>query len=154
MIKRFLGISLSLAILMNTNIVQADDRETFLSQDIQSYCVEIGTEYGICPEVLMAIIEKESRGIPDATNGTHLGLMQISTKWHSKRMEKLNVSDLYDPYTNILVGTDYLMELAHSGYEIDDALEIYNTGKSFEGMSSYSKWVLERSAELEILHGK
>lgn len=154
MIKRFLAIGLSVFLLMENNIALADDRETFLSEEIQGYCIEIGEKYGICPEVLMAIIERESRGVPDATNGSHIGLMQISTRWHSNRMENLDVEDLTDPYSNILVGADYLMELSHSGYEIDDALEIYNTGRCFDGMTNYSKSILERSAELEILHGK
>ena len=33
--------------------------DTYLSEEIQDACVEIGTDYGICPELLMAMIEKE-----------------------------------------------------------------------------------------------
>ena len=60
----------------------------------------------------MAIVEAESSGKADARNGGCIGLMQVYEKYHKDRMKRLGVTDLYDPYSNILVGTDILMELA------------------------------------------
>lgn len=80
-------------------------------EDIIAYTDEIGERYNICPELIQAVIERESHYNPDATNGDCVGLMQVSEKWHTDRMERLGVTDLYDPYSNILVGTDYLAEL-------------------------------------------
>lgn len=74
----------------------SQDNDTYLSEEIQEYCVEIGEEYGICPELLMAIIETESRGQTYAENGSCKGLMQISVKWHSGRMERLAVTYIFE----------------------------------------------------------
>ena len=41
-------------------------------------------------------------------------------------MERLGVSDLYDPYGNILVATDYLVELFEKHGDIGLSLMIYN----------------------------
>ncbi len=141
---------------------------TSLSQrQVEEYTVEIGSKYNICPELLQAIIERESNYDPCAVNGNCIGLMQISKKWHTERMEKLGVSDLTDPYSNILVGTDYLAELfdeAVSSGRGDDLYYVlmrYNFKTSTankrwsEGdYSDYAIEVSERAAELEAEHGK
>lgn len=140
---------------------QAKDSDTELPKQIQEYCIEYGEKYGIAPELLMAIIEQESRGIPDAENNGCKGLMQINEKFHIGRMECLDVEDLYDPEGNILVGTDYLLELFEEYGEIYLVLMVYNMGpaKALElweqdKVSKYALAIAERSAELERLHGK
>lgn len=136
------------------------DKDTYLSEEIQGYCVEIGDMYGVCPELLMAIIETESSGNPYATDGVSRGLMQITPKWHRDRMERLGVNDLYNAYGNILVGTDYLMELAGDYGELQYALDVYNGNSkakyNYENgiLSRYAKKVTKRAEELERLHGK
>ncbi|MBO5922795.1 MAG: lytic transglycosylase domain-containing protein [Bacteroidaceae bacterium] len=142
-------------------VTDAGDTDTYLTEEIQSYCVEIGDEYGACPELLMAIIESESSGKPTAKNGSCKGLMQVSEKWHKDRMARLGVTDIYDPYGNILVGTDYLMELADKHEDIGMVLMVYNgdsnAKKYLNGeadLSKYARKILERSAELERKHGK
>lgn len=108
----------------------------------------------------MAIIEQESSGQADAVNGDCKGLMQIDEKWHGDRMERLGVTDLYDPYSNILVGVDYLAELAAEDDDLYTVLMIYSgtadvvkRGETGD-WSDYAKEVVARSAELERLHGK
>ena len=141
-------------------VVTSQDNDTYISEEIQSYCIEIAEQYGVCPEILMAMIETESSGKPDATNGSCKGLMQISDKWHKDRMERLGVTDIYDPYGNILVGTDYLMEIAEEYGEISLVLDLYNGNSkahyNYENgiISKYAKKVLTRAEELERLHGK
>lgn len=153
----FLPVILSLSISIT---VTAKGNDTYLSEEIQGYCVEIGEEYGICPELLMAIIEKESSGNSLAENGDCKGLMQISERWHRDRMDRLGVENIYDSYGNILVGTDYLMELAEEYGDISYVLDIYNGNSKAERnyqngvLSDYSEKILERSEELERLHGK
>lgn len=86
--------------------------ETDIPEEYQNYCIEIGKQYHICPELLMAMIEQESSGRADVVNETgDTGLLQVNPKWHKERMERLGVSDLTDPYSNILVAADYLEEL-------------------------------------------
>jgi soluble lytic murein transglycosylase-like protein len=130
-----------------------------LSEEVQGYCEEIGEMYGICPELLMAIIEAESSGNQYAENGSCKGLMQVSVRWHADRMEKLGVTDIYDEYGNILVATDYIAELREDYGEVSCVLDIYNGNSkayyNYENgiLSVYAKSVLERSAELERLRG-
>ena len=140
--------------------VTSQEADTWLSEDVQSYCEEIGEEYGICPEFLEAIIETESSGQADAENGGCKGLMQISEKWHRDRMKRLGVTDIYDTYGNILVGTDYLAELFEEYGEASLVLDLYHgdsrAQNNYENgiLLEYAAKILERSAELEILHGK
>ena len=116
--------------------------------------------YCVCPELLMAMIETESSGNPDATNGTCKGLMQVSEKWHRDRMERLGVKDIYDPYGNILVATDYLMELAEKYEDIGLVLDVYNgNSKAMQNaengiLSEYAAKILYRAEMLERIHGK
>lgn len=98
--------------------------------DVYQMCEEIVKPYHISPEFVQAICWAESRYMADADNGTCKGMMQINPKYHKERMERLGVTDLYDPYSNILVGTDYIAELFE---ETDDdylVLMQYNMGNA------------------------
>lgn len=131
--------------------------DTYIKPEYQEYCIEIGEMYCVAPELLMAMIETESSGNPDAVNGGCKGLMQISERWHKDRMERLSVTDIFDPYGNILVGTDYLMELAERYQDIGVVLAVYNGDSRAQEdryFSKYAQKVLERSAELERIRGK
>lgn len=138
--------------------VQAKETDTCISETAQNACYEIGGDYGIKPELLMAIIETESRGQADAENGSCKGLCQISEKWHKDRMERLGVTDLFDEYSNILVGADLLAELRDEYQEVSLVLDIYHgSSKAFQNyengvVSDYAKKILKRSAELEELN--
>ena len=153
---------IAMALIVASNItftVNAQPQDTYLSEEIQEYCVEIGKEYGICPELLMAIIERESMGKEDAENNGCIGLMQINEKWHKDRMKNLMLDDLYDSYSNILIGADYLMELAVEYGDIGLVLMKYNGFSKAEEyyeqgkLSNYAEKILERSAEIERAKG-
>ncbi len=131
----------------------AAGEETIISQTAYEACVEYGEQYGISPELIMAIIEKESMGQPDVEGGGCKGLMQISSKWHKDRMKRLGVTDLFDERSNILVGADYLSDLFEEYEEVSTVLMIYNgDSRAFEDgyFSDYAKDILKRSEELEI----
>lgn len=135
--------------------------DTYIDEEYQEYCVEIGEMHGICPELLMAMIEVESSGNPKATNGTCKGLMQVSDKWHTDRMKRLGVSDIYDPYGNILVATDYLLELFEQYGDVGLVLMKFNGDSRADDfadgkcdMSDYAQKILARSERLERIHGK
>lgn len=127
---------------------------------ILAYIEVIAADYGICPEFIEAIIERESGWDPEAVNGDCVGLMQISERWHRNRMERLGTVDLTDPRDNILVGVDYLAELFDKYEDPGMVLLVYNgdsraktyweTGE----LSDYATDILERSAELERRNGK
>ena len=141
-------------------IGRAEARE---QENWKEYMEALCEERHICPELVEAIIERESSWDPGAVNGDCVGLMQISRFSQRSRMRKLGVTDLKDPYENILVGVDLLEEL-YQQYEDNAAvLMYYNAGYSdryglgaylWDEMSDYAQEVLARAAELERVHGK
>lgn len=159
--KRVIMLLVSIAVFASFPMTAASqDNDTYISDTARAACVECGEQYGICAELLMSIAEQESRGQPNAKNGSCCGLMQVSVKWHKDRMERLGVTDIFDEYGNILVATDYLAELFEKYHEASLVLDIYHgdskAQKNYEDgiVSNYARKILERSAELEILHGK
>lgn len=131
-------------------------KDTWISETARNACVAYGEQYDILPELLMAIIERESSGDPEAENGGCYGLMQISTRWHKDRMRRLEVTDIFDEDGNILVGTDYLAELSEKYDDIGVALMVYHGESNARNkkLSKYARGVLNRSSELEELHSK
>lgn len=124
---------------------------------------EVGAMYDICPELLQALVERESTYRIDATNGSCKGLAQISVKWQTDRMDRLGVTDIYEPYGNILVVADYLRELYNERQDddtyyvlmrynmaIDTANQLYAAGE----ITDYARGIVKRAMELERLHGK
>lgn len=158
------GILLSLAIFLFFPI--SADARTYIDNEtpieIQIACNKYGEEYGICPELLEAIAYQESHFIETATDATEscFGLMQIQKISHRERMNDLGVNDLYDIDSNIHVAADYLAELFEQYEDVGTVLMVYHgernaVQKSEQGIiSQYAQEILERSAELERLHGK
>lgn len=134
--------------------------ETYIKTEYVTYCEEIGTEYGICPELLMALIERESSGHADAQNGSCKGLCQVSEKWHKDRMERLGVTDIFDPEGNIRLCADYISEIGAEYEDIGLCLMIYNGSSNAVSMAErgelteYADWILTRSEEIERSRGK
>lgn len=137
--------------------------DTWIQPEYQEYCREIGTQYRIPPYLLMAMIEEESSGDAQAVNSAgDSGLVQVNRKWHEKRMEKLGVTDLMDPYSNILVAVDYLSELLQeNNYNMPLALMKYNMDHERaetlmeQGVySAYAQKVITRMWEMRLLHRK
>lgn len=139
---------------------ELSEENQILSVRAETACEDYGLAYNISPELLEAIIERESHGNPHAENKGCIGLMQISARWHGDRMERLGVTDLYDERGNVKVGADYLQELFREYEDPCLVLDIYNgNSQAFSNyergiVSDYAGGVLERAAELERLHGK
>ena len=135
---------------INCECSTTKDKEKYIE-----YIEEICNEYDCSPELIQAIIERESTWNPNAKNGGCKGLMQINEKWHKERMKKLQVKSLYDPYGNILVGVDYIMELANTYEDIGTVLNIYNAGTNGLKLAKkgkyldYTKKVIARATELQ-----
>ena len=131
------------------------DKPRTQEEIIDSYADEIATSYEVDPALIKSIIWHESRYNPNATNGNCLGLMQVSTKWHWARASKLGVTDFYDSYGNILLGTDYISELFDLyqdprlvlmmyNMKTETAMRLYKEGRT----SDYAKSVLSRAETL------
>lgn len=143
-----------------TALVPPYYQETYIDSSYVELCEEIGEEYAICPELLEALIERESRGDANAQNGSCKGLCQISEKWHRDRMERLGIDDIYDPEGNIRLAADYLVELDAKYEDIGLVLMVYNGSSDAKSraeagnLTEYAEWILERSETLERAHGK
>lgn len=120
-----------------------------------SYVYEIVENYypSLNPELIRAIIHHESRydesRVNSRTNAT--GLMQVLPKWHTDRAKSLGVTDLKDPYGNILVGCDYLSSLFEN-YSYDYALNLYAGGYPYadKNKGHTSSFIKELN---DIMHG-
>ena len=140
--------------------IEVQSEKILTEEEVMKICDDVGEQYCICPELLFAIAERESRLHKNAKNGTCKGLMQVSEKWHSDRMKKLGVKSLYDPEGNILVAADYISELADQWEDLAMVLDIYhgdsNAMWNYENgiVSKYAQGIIDRTKELEAKHGK
>lgn len=128
--------------------------------DWKEYIERLCEDKDILPELVEAMIEKESSWNPAAVNGNCVGLMQVNKEIHKELIGDL---DMTDPYDNIYVGVTILEELLHKYGEEAPALMFYNAGYSDnygigayedEKLSNYADEILKRAEELERLHGK
>lgn len=105
---------------------------------IDGYVRDVSRGYNVSPELVQSIIYHESRYDEHARSGDCVGLMQINSRYHIVRAKRLGVTNLSDPYSNVLVGVDYLSELLRTYKDPALVLMIYNSG-TCRGMSLYSK---------------
>ena len=161
--RKFKTIVLAILIMctLTGTTVNAAGKDTYISKEVQRACIKYGEEYNICPELLMAMCEKESSGRADAVNGPCKGLLQVNENVHKERMERLGVTNLYDIDSNVKVAADYLLELFEENEDIYLVLMKYNMGDATaerlyeQGIySKYAVSITERSEELERIHGK
>ena len=75
--------------------------------------------------------------------------MQVQERFHQDRMDKYGITDLSDPYSNFLVGCDYLSEMIGKEKGLEWALMAYNGGPSYANrmadkgiVSEYAKEVI------------
>lgn len=127
-----------------------------LDADLQEHIVQTAKSYGLEPELVFAVIKRESNYNIDAIgdSGEAFGLMQVQEKWHKARMEKLDCTDLLDPYQNVIVGTDYLAECVREFKTTEDALTVYNAGATGAYKLYFSKGIASPYAldVMEIYH--
>lgn len=129
-----------------------------LNKELQLYIIDICEEKHIAPALVMAMIERESQYDVNAVgdNGNSLGLLQVQSRWHQERMDRLGCNDLLDPYQNVTVAVDYLYELFQKNPEVYWVLMAYNGGSAYasermttRNYSEYALFVANRAEELE-----
>ena len=136
--------------------------ETGIPDEIYQDAEIIGHQFNICPELLMAMAERESRCLPEVENGSCKGLMQVNASCHRDRFTEAGWSytEWADSYKNMYVAADYLHELFTEYEDVGIVLGLYHgesnaISRAKRGqLSSYVTKILERSEELERLHGK
>ena len=106
-----------------------------MSRELQEFtyqrCQELGLEY----ELVLALMWRESHFRVDAvgynSNGTRdSGIMQINDVNKSWLSDRYGVTDLMDPYQNIIAGTAMLAEYMETYQDETIALMAYNYGKA------------------------
>ena len=132
----------------------------YFPEKMQVYTYCVCKRYGVRYDLVVALIEKESGYKFDEVgdDGHSIGYMQIYEEWHKDRMERLNVTDLRNPYQNVLVGIDYLSELIERYGTIQDALAAYNYGEQGAKRNlwkkgiyvyEYNQTIMSRMKEIE-----
>lgn len=126
-----------------------------LDYGLQCFVISLCEEHHIDPAVVISIIETESNYDIDAVgdHGKALGLMQIQPRWHQDRMDKLGVTDLRNPYENVMVGVDYLQELLTDYYNgnLEMALIAYNAGVVGANDHYFSQGIYSNKYSKEVL---
>ena len=131
--------------------------------DIQDAAWKYGEQYNICPEFLIAVAKRESEFNPEAVNGSCVGLMQVSLRWHTDRMERCHVTEeeMWTVDGSMHVAADYLAELFDVYEDAALVLMMYNGDSDASSlaqgdcdMSDYASDILTYSRELEEKHGK
>lgn len=154
--KKLISLILIFALMLSPVQVSSAESRTMTEEQVMHIAREIGEKYHICPELLASIAFKESTYNPSAEYDGCVGLMQVSPKWHKERMKSIGVSDLMDPYENMLVAADYLLELFEKYEDLGMVLMVYNgdseaetywSGKS--DLSEYAMDIIEMSESLE-----
>lgn len=123
------------------------------NENLSIYISDLCASYHVDENIVRNLIYTESRWNPNAVSvsGEHLGLMQVSSKWQAERAKRLGVTNLMDPYSNILVGVDLLAHtLKETGGDYAWSLMIYNEGyqsayqKHTQGIvSSYARTIMQ-----------
>ncbi len=107
---------------------------------------QISRKYRLDSRIVKALIEEESGWLETAEGdgGESIGLMQIQERWHRERMQRLGVTDLYDPKQNVKVGCDILAELLGKYGNYKDALSVYNSGNTKDG-KQYAERIMKNA---------
>lgn len=132
----------------------------YFPKKMQCYTYILCKQYGLDYSLVVALIESESGYVFDKVgdDGNSIGYMQVYESAHTDRMDRLNCTDLKNPYQNVYVGIDYLTELIEKYGTVHDALAAYNCGergarehlwKNGIYVYSYNEGIMNRARELE-----
>lgn len=130
-----------------------------LSEEYQKYAYALCTQYGIDYELFLAIMYQESRyNIYALGGGNSYGLCQIHVGNHANLINKLGVTDFFDPYDNMTAGA-YMLATYYQiarNYVSDPeevevyALNAYNMGEGAYYASCFSQGILHRSYSTSV----
>lgn len=111
------------------------------------YIAQIHEQYypDVDPYIVLAVLEAESNYNPNVQSSAGaVGLMQVIPKYYLRRAEPYGLNDIWDPYTNILCGMDFLNDLYWAYGSWERGLMGYNNSRA------YTNYVL---AKAETLRG-
>jgi hypothetical protein len=105
-------------------------------------------QMGFDPAISMGIEWVESTGIPTklnhiASSGDYaVGLMQVTLTSARQYVSGINISQLQNPETNIMIGCSIFKAFHDASGNIEDALNMYNSGKTMEQLNLFYEYVV------------
>ena len=125
---------------VKAKIISADSKIPLsTARKYAKWIQEASMKYKVDPVLIMAIISAESNFNHKAVSPTGpIGLLQIAHYWHREKSSK---EALYDPRTNIMVGTRIMKEYYTKGRDDFSMLLRYNASEHKE---SYARNVLRK----------
>jgi len=107
-------------------------------------------EVGLDPLLVLAVISIESRFNPIAESGMGAkGLMQIIPKYHLDKLRAAGGEDMvFDPESNIHIGTRILQEYVYRTGTLEAGLQFYN-GAFRDNSAQYAHKVMAERERLE-----
>ncbi|HZN25438.1 MAG TPA: lytic transglycosylase domain-containing protein [Burkholderiales bacterium] len=124
-----------------------------VTMDLVSIAYAAGHQVGIDPVLILAVISVESRFNPIAESVAGAkGLMQIIPKYHSEKFREFGgVKAVFDPETNILVGSKIIKEYLRRTGRLDSALQLYGGALSDENAVYFEKVMTEKERLQQVL---
>jgi soluble lytic murein transglycosylase-like protein len=109
-----------------------------------------GRQIGIDPLLIIAVIAVESRFNPIAESMAGAkGLMQVIPKYHTEKFKRFGGEDaVFDPQTNILVGSQILKEYIARTGNVNVALQMY-AGALSDQEDAYTSKVMTEKQQLQ-----
>ncbi len=150
-----LAVSESKAQAQNTAPVDTETVfcEVPIDADLLDHMQGLCADYEIPVELALAVIETESSYQADAVSPVGaVGLMQVIPEYHEDRMNRLNCTDLFDPYQNVTVGMDFLSELIEK-YDgnLHKTLTAYNYGQKGANDKFFGQGTYQSEYSLKVL---
>ena len=102
----------------------------------QNEIVVYATENNLSPSLVASVINTESSFNENSkSNKNAIGLMQIKLSTanyinHLTKAENIDENELFNPETNIKIGTKYLRYLINKFEDVNTALAAYNAGET------------------------
>lgn len=137
----------------NTVVTEAKFYDIPIDIDLLDHIQGLCADYVIPVELVLAVIETESSYEADAVSPVGaIGLMQIIPEYHEDRMNRLNCTDLFNPYQNVTVGMDFLSELIEK-YDgnLHKALTAYNYGQKGANDKFFGQGTYQTEYSLKVL---
>jgi soluble lytic murein transglycosylase-like protein len=118
--------------------------------DLVTFAHGAGHQIGLDPLLIIAVMAVESRFNPIAESVAGAkGLMQVIPKYHPEKLQEFGgEQSVFDPETNILVGSQILKEYLRRTGSMNAALQMY-AGAANDGEDAYTVKVLNEKQRLQ-----
>lgn len=121
-------------------VIRAHKVDPATAEEIVANAQLVAREEHLPPELILAVIARESSFNPEAVNNRDVGLMQVNLHWHSDKIEEVGGPEaMFVPSTNIRVGARILKSYLAASGNLHGALRRYN---GLDKANSYPEEVL------------